>query len=629
MIVINGFKARWFAAILCLMAPLATVSLLYQFLEISDYHFLIEEYHDSTLLSPQSLPLAMAATREMRSDEPIFSGTVAIPTRNADGLEYFFIPSYSGRLVLAMDGTVIFDRDTVKQNQSSIAAESHLFRIPDGVGDTSTLAFDLYQDDTIFVGMSQIYVGSEADMRDAYMRLDFYSQFLRYIHWGAEAFGIMAMLTLFAFGAIDKRVLPLFVILCYLLAVQSPIVLAEYINLAHFVPYIYCFGYMAIWGILAFCKDIVDDGAKRPAPRYFIAALICTCVAIAICMASLQAGRLVHLLITFPVLVFSLYLAGFLSIRNFLRVGRIDAAVFTIGSLTVGVSLMHDIFVRTGIWDSYVLAVGTAAFNFFMCTAFVLISRILSSKRSLATQNKVMEKTLALRTAQLEQEFKSQGELREQNAAAVENERMTRDLHDGVLTYLSMIQSLSENVPAANNVHINSLAKNAIREIRVILEADLLDQNSIFVALSVLRNQLVGPLRNAGVVVSWDLLALLDQTMIDHRHALNIFRILQEAIHNAFQRSRCKVLVIRAEHDVVLRKITISVINSGGSGITLQDFDGNGIRNMRRRASLIGAGFSLVPSPTGAQLDISFHDTRKHLPRAQTQGGGDLMLRKV
>jgi signal transduction histidine kinase len=282
--------------------------------------------------------------------------------------------------------------------------------------------------------------------------------------------------------------------------------------------------------------------------------------------------------------------------------------------LTVGVSLLHDIFVRTGVLESHVLAVGMAAFNFFLCTAFLLISWLLSSKQALINHSKVMEKTLALRTEQLEHQFNNQAELREQNAVAIENQRITIDLHDGVLTYLSMIQSLSENIPADNSHHINFLAKNAIREIRVILDDDVLDKNSIFVALSVLRNQVVGPLQNSGVDVSWDLMALLDQTMIDHRHALNLFRILQEAIHNAFQRGECKLLVIKAVHDEFLRRIVISVTNSGGNALIIQDINGTGIGNMRRRAQLIGASFTLVPLPTGARLELSFQDTREQKP---------------
>jgi signal transduction histidine kinase len=310
----------------------------------------------------------------------------------------------------------------------------------------------------------------------------------------------------------------------------------------------------------------------------------------------------------FPVFVAVLYLVGILSLCDFLRFGQIEAAVFSMGSLTVAVSLMHDIFVRIGVLETHVLAIGIAGLNFFVCTAFLLISRILSSKRALLDQNMIIERALVLRTAQLAQEFERQGDLREQNAAAVENQRMTSDLHDGVLTYLSMIQSLSENDPAENSLHINSLAKNATREIRVILEADLLDQNSIFVALSVLRNQVVGPLRNAGVVVTWDLLALLDQTAIDHRHALNLFRILQEGIHNAFQRAQCKVLVVTASRDTSSRKLIVSVTNSGGSGLLPQNSDGNGIRNMRRRAALMAATFTLTPSTCGARLELSFDD---------------------
>ncbi|PWK62045.1 sensor histidine kinase [Roseicyclus mahoneyensis] len=606
MMIVTRAGHRRFVVMICLLMPFFMIFLLYQFLRIADTSAVITQFHNELTQATGSLPFSNVTPDRDRLEGPTVSGVLDMSAAPIRPQDHIFIPSFSGALVVYVDGRVAFNSTVNPGTQTANVSESVLLPGPFGFGEATEITFGLYRNDTIFVGMSQVYLGSEEAMRRAALRYDFYSSFLRAVYWGAEAFSIFVMGLLFIFRAIDRRLIPLFIIFSYFLAVQSPVTLTDYVNFSGYLPYINCLGFLVSWSLFAFYQDLSSDGQRKLQPKYLYIAIGSALGALLFNLLLPQFGRYLHLLVTFPVMVTALYATGFLSLRQVLRSGRVDSAVFAVAALTVGVSLTHDLMVRTGFLGSHVLAIGTSSFNFFLCTAFLVISRILSAKAALQDQNKIMEEALTLRTEQLVQEFKVQGKLREQNAASIETQRITRDLHDGVLTYLSMIQSLAETAPTGNSDYINGLAKNAIREIRVILEVNLLEKNSIFVTLSVLRSQVIGPLKHAGVDVQWDLLALLDQTIIDRKHALNLFRIMQEAIHNAVLRAQCTSLIVKATHDPMNNSLVIGVTNTGGYELVCAHEAGHGIGNMRRRATMIGAEFTLQPLAGGAQLELRF-----------------------
>ena len=604
--ILSDAMTRRLMIVVCLTVPFLMISMVYQFLDITEHSAVITQFRDSSQ-AVTSLPFSSVRLDEEIGEGPTISGEFDLSKVIIGPQDYIFIPSLSGQLVLHIDGRLVYDNTNVLSAQQLNVSSSILLREPfDATGPTK-ITFGLYSNDSLFLGMSRIFVGSKAAMENVALRYEFYSSFLRILYWGIEAFCIVTMILLFAFRAIDLRMIPLLFLFSYFLALQSPNVLKSFVDIVRFVPIINCLGFLVPWSLFAFYREVIGVGKSDYDRRHLFISLVAVVVAFLILMISPKNGPYLNLLITFPLIAIALFAVSFIALRKVVFEGQIGAAVFAFTMLSVGVSVMHDLFVRMGIFYSSVLVNGPSAFNFFLCAVFLLMSRIKKAQDALQRKNESIEKALALRTAQLAQEFKMQAELREQNAINIENQRITRDLHDGVLTYVAMIKSLVETGSAENQNYIMNLTKSAIHEIRVILEVNLLEENSVFVSLSVLRSQVTSPLRHSGVDVHWNLLALLDQTKIDHKHALNLFRIMQEAINNAVQRAYCTSLIVETTYDQSQDAFVIAVTNTGGHALAPDHRTGHGIRNMRRRAALIGAEFVLESRPGGGRLELRFN----------------------
>jgi len=73
--------------------------------------------------------------------------------------------------------------------------------------------------------------------------------------------------------------------------------------------------------------------------------------------------------------------------------------------------------------------------------------------------------------------------------------------------------------------------------------------------------------------------------MLSPFHALHLYRIMQEGLNNAFRHSKCNEINIQIISNVQLMKVTIA---DNGIGILTSNVEGNGLRNMQKRAAESG-----------------------------------------
>ena len=130
--------------------------------------------------------------------------------------------------------------------------------------------------------------------------------------------------------------------------------------------------------------------------------------------------------------------------------------------------------------------------------------------------------------------------LERQRAISEEHTRLLSDLHDGVLGYLTTIYALAEAKAPHSMPQIKQLSRKAISEIRIILEAQTDETDaSLFRTLSVLRREIIDPLKTLNVNTHWSMLPILKYDSISERLNLEIFRAAQELINNAHNRANC------------------------------------------------------------------------------------------
>jgi signal transduction histidine kinase len=297
---------------------------------------------------------------------------------------------------------------------------------------------------------------------------------------------------------------------------------------------------------------------------------------------------------------------------KFIRSGNSDSLFLSAGLFSVLVSFGHDILIRFGFFKEGVFLVTLGLTIFFVVLVIIFSNTVFQMRSDLQNQKEILKRKLAARESALLMEKDKHIALARNSAILNENARLTRDLHDGVLTYLSMIQALSENKGNQDKKLISRIARYASQEIRLILESGSEQDREILLMLATFRQQVVEPMvGQKKILVNWNIANLVDQKMTSNSSSLNLFRILQETFHNAYERAGCTYIHVWSElHDPNIIKIIIE--NTGGSTFNPECRYGNGIKNMVRRARLIGATFDIQPIFSGARVVITLTRLQTH-----------------
>lgn len=103
-----------------------------------------------------------------------------------------------------------------------------------------------------------------------------------------------------------------------------------------------------------------------------------------------------------------------------------------------------------------------------MVATFYLV-RLSTEKIELASHQSILENALRGLEDDLRKNFEENQILIREKVANQELSRINSELHDGIMTNISMIQALSEKASASRNLSINLLSKSIISEIRVLL----------------------------------------------------------------------------------------------------------------------------------------------------------------
>jgi signal transduction histidine kinase len=99
-----------------------------------------------------------------------------------------------------------------------------------------------------------------------------------------------------------------------------------------------------------------------------------------------------------------------------------------------------------------------------------------------------------------------------------------------------------------------------------------------------------------------------EQVLIhDPGAATHLYRIVQEAVHNAIRHGKARNIGIELGRSGSL--ITLSVVDDGCGLADGTPSQGMGLRNMKYRASILGGKLTLEPGGKGAIVTCSFHES--------------------
>lgn len=205
------------------------------------------------------------------------------------------------------------------------------------------------------------------------------------------------------------------------------------------------------------------------------------------------------------------------------------------------------------------------------------------------------------RNEKIKQQIKMQQAIEEEQRQAAqsildaeenERKRIAADLHDNIGAYASAISADVEKITGkgltGNELQLQNLQQhsreitNSLRDTIWVLNKDNITITGISDRIKNYINKLDPSYENIQIDVEEK---IDNDVRVGSQKALNIFRIVQEAIHNALKHSQAKNIIVEIESD---KKIKIRV-NDNGIGMDLSNpAGGNGLRNIQARAKDAG-----------------------------------------
>lgn len=448
--------------------------------------------------------------------------------------------------------------------------------------------------------LSEIYVGKPQEFATLLQKNYLYYDVARIAVFGVQIFLLLLGVTLLRSANIRHELLAPLLILAYLTSFGAAAVVSQIwpdINISSY--FISCSPIISVALLLYGWRTC--GGTTTKSQRTAIYSFMLTWFTFIVAANLLNVELMfLNVYVAAPSIVIAMTLVAVMSARSLSTKRSAEVQVMLFGVIFLMLLTAHDITFRVMLHSNAVAMSPLGSLAFFAVVSSSAVRRYFVSQKGLAEANATLKEALETQSSQLAQEFAKTAHLMRRSASQEETARLTQELHDGVLTYLSLINVISESDTIDSKEQIGHLSRIATNEIRVILDSRPNDSASLAIALSSLRENMVDSLSLQNIDVEWSIVELLNYGPLPPKLLMDVVRIVQEALHNAVVRAKCRSLSIVAEESEGTYAIRIS--NLGGKTYSSEERPGHGIANMRDRATKIGGSLSIVSKDTGASL---------------------------
>ncbi len=241
-----------------------------------------------------------------------------------------------------------------------------------------------------------------------------------------------------------------------------------------------------------------------------------------------------------------------------------------------------------------------------LCAAWLLLSYVLDAlSASEALASELDDRVDAIRS-ELNENYESLREMRRQQAAADERERIMRDMHDGIggqlVSALAMVRRGTQGSSDAADV-----LQEALDEMRMLLDSASVTEDLASV-LGSLRARTQARLSGHGLELDWRIGELPDLPGLGPSGAVQIVRIVQESLNNVIKHARATRVTIAA----ALRAnadgedmIHLEIADDGrGMNRDAAGSDRGGLSNIRWRAARLGGTVEFESDNDGTRVRV-------------------------
>ncbi len=256
----------------------------------------------------------------------------------------------------------------------------------------------------------------------------------------------------------------------------------------------------------------------------------------------------------------------------------------------------------------------------------LLTIRFVRALRSSENANAVLAERLAQKERELAEQFDRMRLIEQRTGSAAERQRIMQDMHDGLGAQLVSSLVMVEH-GAARPSEIATLLREALDEMRLAIDAFGQVEVDLVGALASLRHRMEPRFHAAGISLLWSMDDAFGALQPDEHCALQLLRIVQEALSNAIKHSGATEVRMRFEADQSYLRIIAADdgcgFGAGSAGATAgvaeataagtagagssvrRPLPGHGITGLRKRAHALGGDLGIDTSSHGTTIVVS------------------------
>ncbi|MBO1114174.1 sensor histidine kinase [Bordetella petrii] len=588
---------RWFWAALAVLATVAASTPLWLTLPVPPHTLVIDQAQFTSADNPTGLvdlPHVQGRRRAQGYYRMAFELAQASPQQL-----YLFIPMLSYRAVIAVDGDVALDTGANSLIPGITLGVSALVPLSGRQLAQGRHVVDiLLEAPGVTRGyLSPLYVGT-AQQIAPYQRLRILVlEHTRMMVLACQL--LLAIATLMAWIYRPQESLYGWLFLLHVVSTASYAgMLADiFPGVFGWLPYAFTVSMSSVFILHIIALKI--NGAAPP--RWLRACVVAVPGACLLAMAlGLAPARVLLFAVVMPIMVVSPLITVAISAWGALAKKVQEAWLLLLPLCFFSLATLHDGALVAGKVDGPVFLSLYYRQMLIVAIAVILMRRLGLSLMRVDGANAHLKQRLAAREAELQRLHEEERSEAARNVRSEERHRLTVDLHDGLSGHLASIIALAEREQSASIEHT---AREALDDLRLVIHSLDIGDRELMAALSGLRERLEPQLRRLGVELEWSMLRLPEVSGVTPAHALNVLRIVQEAVTNALRHGPASRIEVRGNAGP--QGQALITIDNDGAPYAGAGNGGAGIRNMSRRAAFLGGTLRIEALAGGTRVTLA------------------------
>ncbi len=267
---------------------------------------------------------------------------------------------------------------------------------------------------------------------------------------------------------------------------------------------------------------------------------------------------------------------------------------------------VHDYLLSQGLWRD-----PEAPFLlYFAADVLLLVVGVLLTDRFVKSLGEVEQAnvTLSAKVSQKERElsdvYERQRSGERERAVAGERQRIMQDMHDGLGSQL-LTSLVAVERGALDSKAMAQVLRDAVDDMRLAIDTLSPGREGMLESLGNLRYRLEPRFRAAGIALQFVYRDLPDPLDIPAEVALQILRVLQEALANVLKHAGASRVVVEFSMQAQAPVFVLAVSDDGAGFDVDVPASGRGLSGMRRRARQIGATLEARSDAQGTCIRLS------------------------